>query len=881
MALSVDRRQSGAVLIIIVVMTGAMLALFYLLAFRTFVVRDVSRQLRSLVDRACSEAVRKSFIPAEASAIFRQEMEAGAGELRYAELLTAKLVLSTMEDREFDSAADPGDYASDSPHTEFACSFLHGSGAVCEQESNLFQPQYYGAAAGAGNLEYPLGVFLTPVSKNVTIGCEASAELTATGIMRFVYSLEPLRRYITGSGFTTPDAEVVNARVAWWRPLENYPLGAYDPGDIRHGLTLIVSPYGQTDPMQNRFTRLDDPAGIVNDPPGLPGSWQSFEDFLTHEEGTSNVKGGISGFSTFQPMSAPLAMPGSLGQWRATAIAAPTGLTAQGGQRSRELTSCANPATLVRNAFLTTFVGLAMRHGHLRDRTRILLPAPYHRNKGLLASDGIVVFEHPTLNPGVAYDASLPPRPNEPIMVWNFGQDLAAIDSRLPIPYFSFFGGVADGAGVDEQYERWPEMGSPLGVQLTTGVCANQPCQGWTQPFVSPGSPGTNLWRSDPGSAYTAAGANRLGEYHHQIVGQLANCFHVFQEGEVRPDISQINLDGNYAQRNLDFEPVDGGDERHWSLVDHLRNSGADIPWGPNCDPYLNNCPAGEFISPVEFMAGLAMPELCSSARLITDPPFGGATCTKPATPQLDLKGDVISALTYATGSPGTATVKAVRSPGIFPIKLSPSSPLPSVQAPPVTGVEPFEATNYIDMTPAEDDRSAVVLVTHQRFSAATLVGDPIPGGESYVPSDGRWEATLIQSIVAQLRAQNRRIIVVYIPLYPDDTADTVVSTMRDTIQCHAGCSPCPVDATCRWTENKLIVLTPYAFASGANPVPEYAALLTANDHNGLFRRYWTDLLIPTSLRLQAGVDPPSVPLDIVTLSEQTFESILRYEPKL
>lgn len=874
MALSVRSNQRGAVLIILAVMTGALLAVFYLLAFRNFVVRDVSRQLRALADRACAEAAQRSYIPKEAADIFVAELESGSAELRYGEVTNARLVLPTMAGDSFSSAGDCGGYTA-GPSGGLTCSF-----GLCPHTADIC----------SGTDAYPPGVFEAPVSNAVTLGCEVSARVTATGIMRFIYFLQPLLGIIGGN---PPDEETVTAVVSWWRPLESYPLGTFEDNNIRHGVTLVISPYGQTDPTQKRFHDLTSAS--------LPGGATDPQLFSPYDIAPANIRGGVDSFQVPQlRVNGPFNIGGVDPAVTFPGIPQTSSGVSIGGDRSRTLASCSNAAVVVRNSFLTAFVSLAMRHGHLRDRTRILIPSPYHRNRGGDTVDGVVVFEASGTIP--FYDLTLPARPNQPILAWNFGQDLGLLNTshdRIQYPYFSFYGGVAaapGGTDPDEEYKVWnEEMGLPLGIYRSgDSPCGEPSCQGWAQPFIyASGTVNQFKWRLNPvsESAYSESpsGSLRIGEFHHLVSGQLANCYNVYSQNHVRLDLLSENLDGNYAQKNALFEPITSP----WNLESYLREIQNPNSWRQNCADPFHMCTA-ETLTPLEFTAGLGMPELCAVDRTIEDPPYQGGgqgwtTCIKPIRPQLDLKGDLIGALSFVKGydaSAGDLQVDALRLPGVFPVKLNGTNPEAPLPANPSHAVKPFVDAAYIGQAlfdPSQDpprwDLSTVVIFTHQRISSNDVtisagaeplhVSDP---DNSIRGDDLRWEATHVQRLVHDLNLQGRRVVLIYMPLYREDAADAYISVMNDILMCIPGCTGGCGQEECQKQANKLIVLSPYPYKDTL-----YGG---ETDHDVLFQKYWSDLLVPAQFR-PPPTEEDNVPLDMKSLAESVFDLIVRHEPKL
>ncbi|MCB0336649.1 MAG: hypothetical protein KDD62_10100, partial [Bdellovibrionales bacterium] len=435
------------------------------------------------------------------------------------------------------------------------------------------------------------------------------------------------------------------------------------------------------------------------------------------------------------------------------------------------LVACANPLVLARNAFLSSLLEYAIRFGRTRSSVEVLHIGTQHRV--------------------VANAASLPSATNGPVIMVPFGADLLnpLLDSRLT----NFFGSAA------HAHFQLPY------IFFDSGTSANPPPtafghhkNGYIQPFASDDTnPGA--WK------------------RHQalIANQLRMCYHLYQ-----CDTNSGSSCGESIARyypNVYFQQLESLDYESRSDLYQLPTAIPRGYWEQLC-PFAsgardgsgsNACKAGGGNTLTrKGVSGLQGPELVSILGTTQLCPYrhyqsslfvengAGGVCQKPGYAfssddnyTLDLRPDYLGLMQYLSGSKA-----GVRSPGIAPLKTT-----PTLDAPMVAQAYRSEMNTWLPL----------VVVTHQLPTAA--------------------EASAIQSLITgNSRWLTRPVSVVFFPYREEQFRDT--EGMDRLVEAFMLDSPDYL--------NSLFVFDPQ----------EAGFDRTADG----FRRYWESLIDPS---LESGVE--------------------------
>lgn len=824
-----SRQNSGAYLILFAVLVVPLLAFYVYLSFRPNLVKELSAIVRQDVESLCGQVVGNA--PLHGKAI--QQFVYGVNRIqervaaRGGKVVAARLIAPTMEESGAFNLQD-GVSVCDDPAGDLtkakaivdvenlsSASNFSGSegpsgysfefvGDPCMRRWNTNRPvvpspDYLGAPRFPQDRMYPL------LSAGNTIGCEV-AITPKTGIFDYFFKKALSDPSTTGSAIV--------ARAMWWLPIRTFADSEVDPalpnGGLRTGLSLIVSPYGQTSAANSRF--YFDYAG---EPLVTFNSYRTIELRSGASIPPSTVPGGDIAVRT--GVSTALAVPGAavsrpyypglpaLTVSPRTTFDATATYSPLLPRKEDFLAMCANPATLVRNSFLRALLELVSRHGQLRTRTEILMAQPQSRSTGFQVShsspDPMVnegQFPPSRVITGGTFDPdnhllpiwnSLWPAPNPPTLIVKMNQDLRARQYQLP--YIFYDGGTA---GATSGKEMPALFSKPFG---RTGKVRTR----FTQPFV-----GSSGWYVD--SSYEALGTagEDLASYHSLVAGQLRYCFHLyselagsgtglkadFLESKLLTDFSADNflsVGGGAVSSTLALEPKTFAPR--WSAAGEIiagerptsgyLRKGSSSSWEQRCTvpsgDGWRNCPGpattgsppsnSEGLNAMELVSALGMAQPCPISQKVTDGNFTDAagvqsnTCWAGVTlsrydASLGLRGDLDAALRYlnravrpGTGASESNVSAATRAPGLFLVdSLYTVTDYYNGKYPiPAAELQTAPANSSSTATPKEpSDTSIVVLYTHQPIS---------------------WtESRNLERQVKVLNDAGRPVAIIYQPLY-------------------------------------------------------------------------------------------------------------------
>lgn len=635
----------------------------------------------------------------------------------------------------------------------------------------------------------------------------------------YICELEGTRTFQNLTGFMNTTSDTVVGRSVVWRRPRNIDFEMYNPVaadensviDSLPNLTIIVSPYGKTQrPSQDpRFQMVDNLSGydpiaegatVFTGAPLADGSIDPYtgavvdtsdgipDDPYSEEITTGPLGGGPGDANGMDDDGDTLLPPGD-----ETFIPRLPGIPVGTPSHEELLTSCLNPAVAMRNAFLYHLLSLAVRDGHFRKNTQLLLAQPRHR---------IQRSNH--------YNA--------PTVLWPLGRDLALDDARtasigLDLPFIHYFGAVdgdsddPDNSGsdnlkvyLDDTDSRYG--GHRLGSFLGSEPEADKRRQGWLQPFV----------KKDAAGVYEALdGRTSMSDvqYLTLLAGQLRYCQGLFAPSAgteygvsagfvVDPYNPHTPLDppSNGAfDPAAQFHTAPGG---YFLRSNGLNPSGQWSADWTGSDPWVPGGIRRDHMTAFSLVSALGMPQLCPTVGTdvagVTPFSDGNAPdCLKAGVgaEASDLRGDLLGALhslssttvrhPYADQEIVGSTMLASSFPGLWRINQGyqfwsdqtvdvngspeyphPFRPFEFSAAAPYTQSNAFN-NNEVPADPSRGDQ-IIVIVTHQ-----PLLQDEFLSMQALITGQFSQDGggNLQQDDVAALEdLSNEMIIVVYIPLY-------------------------------------------------------------------------------------------------------------------
>ncbi len=417
-------------------------------------------------------------------------------------------------------------------------------------------------------------------------------------------------------------------------------------------------------------------------------------------------------------------------------------------ERAEALVGCMNPMVLVRNVFLATLLEMAARHGTLRDSVEIFSINPTSRDY-LMKRD-----------PLAGHDLY----PTSPVNVVPFGTDIAQRQYQLPYVFYD------------------------------------------TGPFVSGGTSGTAYWGlNGPLNPFTD-GSPEFRELHSLIAGQLRNCFHLYHPGfggleRFRDDMVTTMLDNQDFDPNPPFRfPTENPNPKLKTTTYEPAPTPSGTPSGtPIATPFpparwdqkinwtgetLSDLEK-DFLNAAELVSVLGTTQPCpwpfDHSKLPTMNHYSimRQFCGKPpiasnydATAYAGSMGDHLGAMGFLAGlgQPFFSgmfeyqSIYALKSPGLFPLKATPTPFIATTPAAMPTAAPPPYFTGGFYSGVAHD--ASTILIT--TFQGVDLK-----------------DTAAINAAMTQIQARSlaryntcRRVVVVYFPAnnpYPEPTGSTQI----------------------------------------------------------------------------------------------------------
>lgn len=888
-----------------VVALGVFSFLFLLVGY-TGIVKVAQSELRAKADIACGAVGLELDFPTRVR-VFNEHVAEHMSDsaLRYSSIVDATLIMPTMPDNGnfgFSSASSstvgPNDpYRSAGGRTPFSSL---GMGLNCEKcglyrsvkaepsvSATQFPPNFWNNLRNAGN----------------TIGCEFKAKVD-TGI------ISPYFMSLLGG------ETLLSVKSVWWAPIRSPSptSSATDPGvSTAPGLTIAIGTELFTSSFDERFRFKDvteyDP--VLKAMVGVPNP--ATEDFFDGQQPAvpfDTVK--LSNSGDIRPFLSSIPSPAKNRIWSDTIPRK----SANGrmpddfsfikffpvppayvnfnyanipSDRDAMWTACLNPLTLVRNAFVSTIVELASRHGQLRNMTEILHMNPVHRHRSFAPSTGVQ-------------------NSNMPTQIVRFGEDLVAPNYQLPYVFYNT-GGAPTGDGSsdypvvagDAQFAWFDDIGfSTFGKG------------GWINPF-GPGNPADvpNSWIKNPD--------DKLREHHSAVAGQLRYCHNLYAgmpryssasqadlipHPQFDPDAYRLHRDPNEDEkwRVLRRDPVKqipGEPPQTWDQ--HCQFSAL----GNACNPNYSNVQgltAGELVSilgstqmcpantnesslfPANSFLQRKTGQQIHACPLTVSPTNAGFNLTNEFSygDSLELAPDLVGTLRYITRASPEEHSKAIVSPGLFPIEKGKEGTS-----------EPFLADKY---APTANIYSSILFVFHQ------------PLGDD---EDMRAQITSIVSKMLQNTESNkptliRPITIVYMPSTYEDhkkVQDLKTAFMAEVGDFSGDTGWVYFSADGKGYAQPIIIynLSPYdsywgPLCKGPGEVDDFYGSAEFTPPGGgspftlqqpeVFRRYWECLLSQNVTPSKNAVGIPGVssvtnPGNIVLTAQRIFsERLLRRELK-
>lgn len=689
--------------------------------------------------------------------------------------------------------------------------------------------------------KYPNSLFSNLLDTGSVVGCEINAEVDT---------------------FFSQEKKVV-ARAFFWRPARG--TSSFAPGNSVvfdrtttpvvlpvPGLSIAVATQLQTDISQKRFN--------LNDP-----LWAPFNSATYNPHAASASLLGQVSFAhdaTNAGSNSPGAIP---------SISNPTNV-----YRAQMLAACINGATLVRNAYLTTIVELASRHGHFRNATEIIHVNPQSRALGLGGASGT------------------PEEIMFPALMVPFGADLAS--AGFTIPFVNFYGGMIEeydpGAPIPNGIEVQvpPEFGLPIGE-------GNRYVDGFLIPFsaaTTQSAPPSPDWQLGWGSG--GAGSATVS-MHAVLASQLRHCYHLYSPtGGVKrfEDLGLIDLyDQTFEPPSYDTfdvtsgistgflrplpypQGIDSWDQRcPWKapLVPGTTPDPPYFPWLPENGELISPCSgnaASTLISASELVGSLGTTQICPYPLLngLTQLPPTDDRCIKPQNtwsglpanplvPTYDLRPDLVATLSYmgkAQASPlpamSSITIPAINPPGLWSPLLQENNPsfdwlgLEDGRYPFGAPTGPLATRKYSE---AYLTTSNVLLVTHQRIHSSQQSPPPPNCRSCSCSGPANDEYCKIQCLVRSnaFKAPNpldptslipRQILIAYFPTTSLDASPQAISNLM-----------CAFEATedRRDTSKNLFeVFSPTTDIDFQTLLPSCASPSSESAWDDCFVEYWKYLL--------------------------------------
>lgn len=395
-----------------------------MLAIDTMVIRVANQELRSRLEIICKDVADNTVIQRSAVLKYRAWVDdmIDRGYPRYSEIESARLIIPTMPasgDFQFPGETetiDTGSTGAGYPEVSTIKKFNDIIGVKCNLPDGR-DCDFVGDAKPANvQSKFPKTLWHNFSDAGAKVACEIEAKVTGTVLDLLL------------------DTKIV-ARSVWHRP-PRAALPAFEPGSpvtTSPGLTVLIAPqfstyahdprfrfFGGVDGYADAFRQRYDP--LFEYDTQVSSNFKGFSSSslsqtidgaaLAEAEGVSEDKrwddSGTGTTATNDPYGEKFGPP-FLGWNDPNAIVV--------SDREEILVSCMNPAILMRNAFLSSIMELASRHGHLRHMTELLFSNPMHTTR---------------------------PFPNPPVKVISFGEDIA--EKRFQLPYV-FYDSVAEKSG--------------------------------------------------------------------------------------------------------------------------------------------------------------------------------------------------------------------------------------------------------------------------------------------------------------------------------------------------------------------------------------------------------------------------------------------------
>lgn len=767
-----DIRSQRAVFFPLAAVIGfGLLSFLFLMVGYTGRVKLAQSELRLKADLVCGFAA-KQLVYDRIARNFQVQVTNLISEeaLRFSELQEAVLIMPTMpEDGSFEfidrynpqyadvSPPVGGDSLVTFPSVSFpSCGYNADGQEICKLARSV-RPY----VENASTREFPLSFWNNIYNAGNSVGCKFKAKIASNLISESFLAL-----------LDDSDSEI-EVKAVWWSPVRGPApvFDALDPIGTSPGLTIAVGTELFTTSFDRRFRFKDEIANTVDPIKRVFGSNSRPRDLLSGVGNLSATDGQPQvNLPTYPPgNSNPLLNPiipeidrasrrflwgskprsasGSEGAL-SEGFSFASGLSESPSERDGLLTACMNPLVLVRNTFLSAIVELASRHGQLRRMTEILHMNPMHRHESYYAPQY---------------------RPNFPVQMVGFGQDLA--QPAFQLPYVFYHSGASGREFPNPANYKWFKDGlkydrthkngfiNPFSTQLS-GVTVS----GWTR----------------------GGNRNDFGVKHHALIaGQLRYCYGLYSP----TGIERYGAHQNFLNQGGLFEAEPYEDHRkptgEWqpvrSRATRSRHWDQECQY-PGCNP---NQQRRELLTAGELVSILGSTQMCpysqvppsSSANYFTstNPPVAELSGAKPCPltvppvmggyniseawsgnaddgyASLELIPDVAGTLNYIVDrSVGFSAGKAIRSPGLFPINANLGLPLSQ---------SPFSEGSYV--YPPANKSSPILFVLHQ----------PMPTNDRVtLPSGGIIERDIaikeVQEIVKamQMARPIRPITIIYMP---------------------------------------------------------------------------------------------------------------------
>ncbi len=409
-------KESGIVILIVALFIASIGGIYALLAIDTMTIRVANQELRSRLEIICKDVADNTVIQRSAVLKYREWMNdmVVRGFPRYSEITSARLLIPTMPasgDFQFPGETETVDTSgtgSGYPEINTIQTFNDLIGAKCDLPGGV-DCQFVGDVRPT-NVEdqYPKTLWHNFSDAGAKVGCEIEAKVTGTVLDLLI------------------DTKIV-ARSVWHRP-PRAALPVFNPAspvDSSPGLSIIVSPEFSTFAHDPRFRFFGGPSGYSD------AFRQAYDPLFEYDtKPNSNLKAfsaetdahTIGGSTTAKAQAVSEARRWDDLGAGVNAVDAeyedkfgppfltwndPAGMLVS--DREELLVACMNPAILMRNAFMSSIMELASRHGHLRHMTELLITNPAHEAEAF---------------------------PNSPVKVISFGDDIA--EKRYQLPYLFY-----------------------------------------------------------------------------------------------------------------------------------------------------------------------------------------------------------------------------------------------------------------------------------------------------------------------------------------------------------------------------------------------------------------------------------------------------------